>query len=387
MPDSITKGQQIAQLQGQKLNCFAPQHPFKQWGNSGQWISELWPKLASQCADDMCIVRSLHTDAINHDPAHTFMNTGSMINGRPAMGSWLLYGLGAESENLPGFVVMVSTGKYGQKQPIAARQWHSGFLPGQYQGVEFRGTGDPVLYVSNPKGVSPNQQRDVVDAIQSLNSLAEKRLEDPEIATRIRQYELAFRMQASVPELMDVSNEPQHVVDLYGTRGGDGSFASNCLLARRLAERGVRFIQLYHRDWDHHGAVKEHSAGTAKEVDQGVAALITDLKQRDMLKDTIIVFGSEFGRTPMAQGDGRDHHLAGFTMWFAGGGFRPGASYGATDEFGYHAVENRVSVHDVHATILHLLGIDHQRFSVKFQGLDSRLTGVEPCRVVSEILA
>jgi hypothetical protein len=387
MPDSITKGQQIAQLQGQKLNCFAPQHPFKQWGNSGQWISELWPKLASQCADDMCIVRSLHTDAINHDPAHTFMNTGSMINGRPAMGSWLLYGLGAESENLPGFVVMVSTGKYGQKQPIAARQWHSGFLPGQYQGVEFRGTGDPVLYVSNPKGVSPNQQRDVVDAIQSLNSLAEKRLEDPEIATRIRQYELAFRMQASVPELMDVSNEPQHVVDLYGTRGGDGSFASNCLLARRLAERGVRFIQLYHRDWDHHGAVKEHSAGTAKEVDQGVAALITDLKQRDMLKDTIIVFGSEFGRTPMAQGDGRDHHLAGFTMWFAGGGFKPGASYGATDEFGYHAVENRVSVHDVHATILHLLGIDHQRFSVKFQGLDSRLTGVEPCRVVSEILA
>jgi hypothetical protein len=310
-----------------------------------------------------------------------------MINGRPAMGSWLLYGLGAESENLPGFVVMVSTGKYGQKQPIAARQWHSGFLPGQYQGVEFRGTGDPVLYVSNPKGVSPNQQRDVVDAIQSLNSLAEKRLEDPEIATRIRQYELAFRMQASVPELMDVSNEPQHVVDLYGTRGGDGSFASNCLLARRLAERGVRFIQLYHRDWDHHGAVKEHSAGTAKEVDQGVAALITDLKQRDMLKDTIIVFGSEFGRTPMAQGDGRDHHLAGFTMWFAGGGFKPGASYGATDEFGYHAVENRVSVHDVHATILHLLGIDHQRFSVKFQGLDSRLTGVEPCRVVPEVLA
>ena len=387
MPDSITKGQQIAQLQGQKLNCFAPQHPFKQWGNSGQWISELWPKLASQCADDMCIVRSLHTDAINHDPAHTFMNTGSMISGRPAMGSWLLYGLGAESENLPGFVVMVSTGKYGQKQPIAARQWHSGFLPGQFQGVEFRGTGDPVLYVSNPKGVSSNQQRDVVDAIQSINSLAEKRLDDPEIATRIRQYELAFRMQASVPELMDVSNEPQHIVDLYGTRGGDGSFASNCLLARRLAERGVRFIQLYHRDWDHHGAVKEHSAGTAKEVDQGVAALITDLKQRDMLKDTIIVFGSEFGRTPMAQGDGRDHHLAGFTMWFAGGGFKPGAHYGATDEFGYHAVENRVSVHDVHATLLHLLGIDHQRFSVKFQGLDSRLTGVEPCRVVPEILA
>ena len=387
MPESVTKGQQIAQLQGQKLNCFGPQHAFKQWGQSGQSISEIWPNLASKCADDICIVRSFSTEAINHDPAHTFMNTGSMNSGRPAMGSWLLYGLGAESENLPGFVVMVSTGKYGQRQPIAARQWHSGFLPGQFQGVEFRGTGDPVLYVGNPKGVSNGQQREVVDAIQSLNGLAQQRLDDPEIATRIRQYELAFRMQTSVPELMDVSKEPQSVFDLYGTKGGDGSFASNCLLARRLAERGVRFIQLYHRDWDHHGAVKSHSEGTAKEVDQGVAALITDLKQRDMLKDTIIVFGSEFGRTPMAQGDGRDHHLAGFTMWFAGGGFKPGFNYGATDEFGYHAVENKVSVHDVHATLLHLLGIDHQRFSFKFQGLDSRLTGVEPCRVVNEILA
>lgn len=387
MPESITKGQQIAQLQGQKLNCFGPQHAFKQWGQSGQSISEIWPLLGSKCADEMCIVRSLHTDAINHDPAHTFMNTGSMIAGRPAMGSWLQYGLGSESDSLPGFVVMVSTGKFGQKQPIAARQWHSGFLPGEFQGVEFRGTGDPVLYVGNPKGVTSKRQRDVVDAIQSLNGLAQQRLEDPEIATRVSQYELAFRMQSSVPELMDVSKEPEHIFDLYGTKGGDGSFASNCLLARRLAERGVRFIQLYHRDWDHHGAVKEHSAGTAKEVDQGVAALITDLKQRDMLKDTIIVFGSEFGRTPMAQGNGRDHHLAGFTMWFAGGGFKPGMSYGATDEFGYHAVENRVSVHDVHATLLHLLGIDHNRFSYKFQGLDSRLTGVEGANLVKELLA
>jgi len=387
MPESITKGQQIAQLQGQKLNCFGPQHAFKKWGQSGQSISEIWPLLGSKCADEMCIVRSLHTEAINHDPAHTFMNTGSMIAGRPAMGSWLLYGLGSESESLPGFVVMVSTGKFGQKQPIAARQWHSGFLPGQFQGVEFRGTGDPVLYVGNPKGVSAKRQREVVDAIQSLNGLAQSRFDDPEIATRVNQYELAFRMQSSVPELMDVRNEPAHIFDLYGTKGGDGTFASNCLLARRLAERGVRFIQLYHRDWDHHGAVKEHSAGTAQEVDQGVAALITDLKQRDMLKDTIIVFGSEFGRTPMAQGNGRDHHLAGFTMWFAGGGFKPGISYGATDEFGYHAVENKVSVHDVHATLLHLLGIDHNRFSVKFQGLDSRLTGVEGASVVHDLLA
>ena len=386
MPESFTQGQQIAQLQGAKLSCFGPQHEFKQYGQSGQTISSIWPMLAEKCADELCIVRSLYTDAINHDPAHTFMNTGSMISGRPAMGSWLLYGLGSQSQTLPGFVVMVSTGKFGQKQPIAARQWHSGFLPGQFQGVEFRSTGDPVLYVNPPKGVSTKLQRDLVSTVQSLNQVADQQLQDPEIATRINQYELAFRMQASVPELMDFGNEPEHIINLYGAKPGDGSFASNCLLARRLAERGVRFIQLYHRDWDHHGSVKAHSAGSAKEVDQGVAALLTDLKQRDMLKDTIVVFGSEFGRTPMAQGDGRDHHLAGFTMWFAGGGFKPGFSFGATDELGYHAVENRVSVHDIHATLLHLMGIDHQRFTYKFQGLDNRLTGVEPARVVNELL-
>ncbi len=387
MPESFTKGQQIAQLQGQQLNCFGPQHAFRRWGKSGQSIAEIWPWLGSMCADELCIVRSLHTDAINHDPAHTFMNTGTMNAGRPAMGSWLLYGLGSECDNLPGFVVMVSTGKFGQKQPIAARQWHSGFLPGQHQGVEFRGTGDPVLYAGSPAGVSQARQRDVVSAARSLNEIADRRLDDPEIATRIHQYELAFRMQTSVPELMDVSREPQHVFDLYGTKGGDGSFAANCLLARRLAERGVRFIQLYHRDWDHHGAVKVHSAGSAKEVDRGVAALLTDLRQRGMLDDTIVVFGSEFGRTPMAQGDGRDHHLAGFTMWFAGGGFKPGFAYGATDELGYHAVENRCSVHDVHATLLHLLGIDHARFTYKFQGLDSKLTGVEGGNVIRAVLA
>lgn len=387
MPESITQGQQIAQLQGAKLTCFAPQHPFESYGQSGQRISTIWPELGSRCADEMCLVRSVFTEAINHDPAHTFMNTGSMIAGRPAMGSWLWYGLGAETESLPGFVVMVSTGGFGQKQPIAARQWHSGFLPSRYQGVEFRSTGDPVLYVRSPAGVSESVQRGVVDAVQALNRLEDAQVHDPEIATRISQYEMAFRMQTSVPELMDIHDEPQHVLDLYGTQGGDGTFASNCLLARRLVERGVRFIQLYHRDWDHHGAVKVHSAGTAAEVDRGVAALISDLKARDLLRDTIIVFGSEFGRTPMAQGDGRDHHLAGFTMWMAGGGIKGGTSYGATDEFGYRATENRVSVHDIHATILHLLGIDHARFSVKFQGLDSRLTGVEPARVVQELLA
>jgi hypothetical protein len=387
MPESVTKGKQIAQLQGAKLNCLGPQHPFKKWGQSGQEISVIWPKLAEACADRMCIVRSLSTEAINHDPAHTFMNTGSMIPGRPAMGSWLLYGLGSESDNLPGFIVLVSTGKFGQRQPIAARQWHSGFLPGQHQGVELRGTGDPVLYVRNPAGVDMSAQRQVVDAVGDLNRLRDRAVDDPEISTRLSQYELAFRMQTSVPGLMDLSDEPKSMLDLYGTRGGDGSFGSNCLLARRLAERGVRFIQLYHRDWDHHGAVKDHVAGTAGEVDQGAAALITDLARRGMLDDTLVVFGSEFGRTPMAQGSGRDHHLAGFTMWFAGGGMRPGFSYGATDEFGYNAVDNKVSVHDVHATLLHQLGIDHERFTYRFQGLDMRLTGVEPSRVVKEILA
>ncbi|MDA0832047.1 MAG: DUF1501 domain-containing protein [Planctomycetota bacterium] len=387
MPESITAGQQIAQLQGQQLKVLAPQHRFLPWGSSGLRISEIWPMLGEYCADEMCMVHSLFTEAINHDPAHTFMNTGTMNAGRPAAGSWLWYGLGSDADNLPGFVVMVSTGKWGQKQPIAARQWHSGFLPSKYQGVEFRGTGDPVLYLSNPSGVSAKQQRDVVDAVQKLNQIEDNIVADPEIATRISQYELAFKMQTAIPELKDFADEPEHILNLYGTTGGDGSFASNCLLARRLAERGVRFIQLYHRDWDHHGAVKEHSAGTAAEVDRGVAALIVDLKQRGLLDDTIIVFGSEFGRTPMAQGNGRDHHLAGFTMWFAGGGFKGGTSYGATDEFGYRAVENRTSVHDVHATLLHLMGIDHHRFSVKSQGLDSRLTGVEPARVVNEILA
>ncbi|MFM7843635.1 MAG: DUF1501 domain-containing protein [Planctomycetota bacterium] len=387
MPEEFTKGQQIAQLQGQKLMCLAPQHEFKAYGQSGQMLSTVWPELGARCADDMCIVRSLSTDAINHDPAHTFMNTGTMLTGRPAMGSWLLYGLGSESENLPGFVVMVSTGRFGQKQPIAARQWHSGFLPSRFQGVEFRGQGDPVLYVNNPKGVNTKRQRDVIDAIQSLNGLYQQDNTDPEIATRLTQNEMAFRMQTSIPDLMDLKDEPQHILDLYGTKGGDGTFGANCLLARRMAERGVRFIQLYHRDWDHHGAVKDHVAGTAAEVDRGAAALISDLKQRDMLKDTLIVFGSEFGRTPMAQGNGRDHHLAGFTMWFAGGGFKGGSSYGATDDLGYRAVENRVSVHDVHATLLHQLGIDHNRFTYKFQGLDLKLSGVEPARVVTELLS
>jgi len=386
MPESYTKGQQIAQLQGSKLNCFAPQHPFKKWGKSGLEISTVFPELAGKCADDLCLLRGMHTDAINHDPAHTLMNTGSMISGRPSAGSWLWYGLGSEAKDLPGFVVLVSTGKFGQAQPIAARQWHSGFLPGKFQGVHLRSQGDPVLYVKNPAGVSDTQQRDVIDAVKKLNQIENEAIDDPEIATRISQYELAAQMQTGVPALVDFKSESQKVLDLYGTKGGDGSFASNCLLARRLAERGVRFIQVYHRDWDHHGSVKDHAAGTAKEVDRGTMALLTDLKDRGMLKDTLVVFGTEFGRTPMNQGTGRDHHLAGFSMWMAGGGVKGGISYGNTDELGYYATENKTHVNDLHATMLHLLGLDHKALTYKFQGRDFRLTDVAG-EVLKPILA
>jgi len=385
MPESFTKGQPIAQLQGQKLTCFAPQHPFKRYGESGQMIAEIFPHIGG-IADDICIVNSLRTQAINHDPAHTFFNTGSTISGRPAMGSWLTYGLGQETDNLPGFCVLTSTGRFGQAQPIASRQWHSGFLPSRYQGVELRSKGDPVLYVNRPMGVSLEQQADVVDAVEQLNRKTNEVVDDPEIATRIAQYELAFKMQTSIPELMDTSDEPKHILDLYGAQPGDGSFASNCLLARRLAERGVRFIQLYHRDWDHHGGIKDQIAGTAKEVDQAAAALVTDLKQRDMLKDTLIVWTGEFGRTPMAQGNGRDHHIKGFSMWCCGGGIKGGITYGATDELGYNAVTDIVEIHDLHATLLHLLGIDHERLTYRYQGRDFRLTDVSG-HVVEKILA
>ncbi|HBI46633.1 MAG TPA: sulfatase [Planctomycetales bacterium] len=385
MPESFTKGQPIAQLQGAKLTCFAPQHPFKKWGKSGQEISTIFPQLG-QMADDLCIIRSMHTEAINHDPAHTFMNTGTTISGRPSMGSWVWYGLGSDCDNLPGFVVLTSTGHSGQSQPIAARQWHSGFLPSNFQGVEFRSKGDPVLYVTNPGGVDAGKQRDVVDATRALNRLENDSVDDPEIATRIEQYEMAFKMQVSVPDLMNLSKETKETFDLYGTQGGDGSFAANCLLARRLAERGVRFIQLYHRDWDHHGGIKNDIQVVAKEVDQGAAALIKDLKRRDMLKDTLLIWGGEFGRTPMAQGNGRDHHIKGFSMWLAGGGVKGGTTYGATDDFGYNAVDNPVHVHDLHATILRLLGINHEKLTYLREGRQFRLTDVAG-EVVKGILA
>jgi hypothetical protein len=385
MPESFTKGQPIAQLQGAKLNCFGPQHEFKKYGKSGQEFGSIFPHLGT-VADEMCIIRSLHTEAINHDPAHTFMNTGTLISGRPSMGSWLWYGLGNESDNLPGFVVLTSLGKAGQSQPISSRQWHSGFLPSNYQGVLFRSKGDPVLYVGNPDGVTTGRQRDIVDAASQLNRLRDEVVDDPEIQTRISQYEMAFRMQTSVPELVDLSKETKATMDLYGVRAFDGSFSANCLLARRLAERGVRFIQLYHRDWDHHGGIKRDIEITAREVDLGAAALVKDLKQRGMLDETLIVFGSEFGRTPMAQGNGRDHHMKGFTMWFAGGGIKPGFSYGSTDEFGYNAAKDIVEVHDVHATMLHLLGVDHERLTFQYQGRQFRLTDVAG-KVVKGILA
>ena len=387
MPESYTAGQPIAQLQGQVLKCQGPLAKFNKYGANGQEISDFLPYHAKM-ADDICILKSLVTEQINHDPAHTFMNTGTAISGRPSMGSWINYGLGSESENLPGFVVMSSVGGRNP-QPIAARQWASGFLPSRYQGVEFNSSGDPVYYAANPPGVSPRGQRQVVDAINRLNRHRNEEVRNPEIETRIAAYEMAFRMQTSVPELMDFSDESQETLDMYGATPGDGSYASNCLLARRLAERGVRFIHLYHRGWDHHGGLEHYMGICSKLTDQPTYALLTDLKQRGLLEDTLIVWGGEFGRTPMFQGKGgagRDHHIKGFSMWMAGGGVKPGISYGATDDLGYHAVEDVVHVRDLHATMLHLLGIDHRRFNVKHQGLDMKLTGVDPARVVKEII-
>jgi hypothetical protein len=389
MPESFTKGQPIAQLQGQELRCLAPQFSFQRRGKSGQEIADILP-YTGQIADDLCIIRSMHTDQINHDPAHTVMNTGTSISGRPSMGSWITYGLGSDSESLPGFIVMTSEGGRNP-QPIASRQWAAGFLPGRYQGVQFYSSGDPVHYLRDPAGVSREQQRQLVDTLRELNGLGNRALANPEIETRVSQYELAFRMQASVPELLDLSKEPASTFELYGPDARTpGTFAYNCLLARRLAERGTRFIQLYHRDWDHHGDLVHYMNICCGICDRPSAALVQDLKQRGMLDETLIIWGGEFGRTPMFQGKGakpgRDHHMRGFSMWLAGGGVKGGLTYGATDDLGYRAVENPVHVRDLHATMLHLLGIQHERFTYRYQGLDFKLTGVEPARVVTEIL-
>jgi Protein of unknown function (DUF1501) len=390
MPESYTKGQPIAQLQNQELKAYGPMFKFDRYGKSGQWVSELLP-WQQKIVDEICIVRSMVTEQINHDPAHTFMNCGTAISGRPSMGAWINYGLGSESDDLPGFVVLTSIGGRVPDQPIASRQWSSGFLPSRFQGVEFNSSGDPVHYARSPDGVPSELQQASVQAIQQLDGHRNKWLQSPEVQARVAAYETAFRMQTSVPELIDVSDEPKHVLELYGSKPGDGSFASNCLLARRLAQRGVRFIHLYHRGWDHHGDLERDIRKCADHTDRGAYALITDLKQQGMLNDTLVIWGGEFGRTPMVQANkgapGRDHHIKGFTMWLAGGGVTAGTAYGATDELGYNAAENVVHVRDLHATMLHQLGIDHKKMSVKYQGLDMKLTGVEEAHVVKGILA
>jgi hypothetical protein len=387
-PESFTKGQQLAQLQGSQLIARGPFVKFAKYGQSGQEISNLFP-CTQKIADDICIIRSMMTEQINHDPAQAFMNSGSSLKGRPSMGAWLVYGLGAESDSLPGFVVFVSQTKASSgAQPVSARQWSSGFLPSRFQGIQFQSKGDAVHYVGNPEGVCQSTQRQVVEEIKRLDGMLEEERFDPEIQTRVSQYEMAFRMQASVPELTDFKSETAKTLEMYGVKEpGDGSFASNCLLARRLAERGVRFIQLYHRAWDHHGNIETNMPIAAKETDQASAALIMDLKQRGMLDDTLVIWGGEFGRTPMGQGSGRDHHILAFSLWAAGGGIKGGMTYGGTDDLGYRSVTNVVSMHDLHATMLHVCGIDDDRFRVKFQGLDAKLTGVEPANVVRAILA
>ena len=394
LPESIRKGQRLTAMSATQHSfpVVPSKYSFAQHGKSGAWVSELLPHTA-KIVDDLTIVKSMHTEAINHDPAVTFFQTGSQIAGRPSMGSWVTYGLGAETENLPAFVVMISPGQGGGGQPLYDRLWGSGFLPTRYQGVKFRSVGDPVLYLSNPQGFPAENRRVYLDALKVLNEENLSEQGDPETATRIAQYEMAFRMQSSVPELTNLSDEPQSVFDAYGPDARQpGTYAYNCLLARRLAERGVRFIQLYHRDWDHHGKLPEGLPKRCKETDQASAALVQDLKQRGMLDETLVVWGGEFGRTVYCQGRltkddyGRDHHPRCFTTWMAGGGIKAGVVYGDTDEFGYNVTENPVHVHDLQATLMHCLGVDHKRLTYKFQGRSFRLTDVHG-GVVKDLLA
>jgi hypothetical protein len=392
-PESYMRGQQFAFIKSGKPKLLGSPHKFAKHGKSGQEMSAIVPKLA-EVADELCIVRSMYTDQFNHAPAQLFVHTGSPRLGRPGMGAWLSYGLGTDNQNLPSFVVLVS----GTAAPDGgASLWGSGFLPTIHQGVQLRSQGDPVLFLSNPDGMDAEGRRQSLDALKSLNQLQLDAVGDPEILTRIQQYEMAYRMQTSVPEVMDIAKEPKKVHDLYGAKPGQKMFANNCLLARRLVESGVRFVQLYHWGWDSHGESQGNDlryglVQRCQETDQPIAALIKDLKERDLLKETLIIWGGEFGRTPMNEERngskwlGRDHHQHAFTVWLAGGGAKPGHTHGATDELGYHAVEDRVHVHDLQATILHLMGLDHERLTFRFQGRDYRLTDVHG-KVVEKLLA
>ena len=393
LPESVRKGQRLTAMSATQSSfpTVPSKFQFAQHGQAGAWASELIPHTAG-IVDQLTIVRSMFTEAINHDPAVTFLQTGSQIAGRPSMGAWLAYGLGSETEDLPAFVVLISPGAGGGGQPIYDRLWGSGFLPSRFQGVKFRSVGDPVLFLSNPAGMSREDRRQYLDALNELNRIEAEDYGDPETLTRITQYEMAFRMQASVPELTDLSKEPDHVVESYGPDARKpGTFAANCLLARRLAERGVRFIQLYHRDWDHHGGLPAELPKRCKETDQPAAALVKDLAARGMLDDTLVVWGGEFGRTVYCQGRltaddyGRDHHPRCFTMWMAGGGMKPGLVYGETDDYSYNITANPVHVHDLQATIMHVLGIDHTKLTYKFQGRHFRLTDVHG-QVVKDLL-
>jgi len=394
LPDSIRQGQRLTGMtSGQKsFPVIAPKFAFQQYGQNGTWISDLLPH-TGKVIDDICLIRSVHTEAINHDPAITFIQTGSQQPGRPSLGAWASYGLGSEAEDLPAFVVLISHGSgKDANQGLLERLWGSGFLPSSHQGVKLRSSGDPVLYLSDPPGIDRGLRREILDGLAELNGQQLQQSGDPEITTRIAQYEMAFRMQTSVPELTDLSQEPASTFELYGEDARQpGSFAANCLMTRRLLERGVRFVQLYHRGWDNHGGLPTNIPKQAKDIDQAQAALITDLKQRGLFEDTLLVWGGEFGRTVYGQGGvqddyGRDHHGRCFSMWLAGGGIQPGVVHGETDDYGYNIVKDPVHIHDLNATILHCLGFDHERLTFRFQGRDYRLTDVHG-QVVQPLLA
>lgn len=396
LPKEISQGQRVTTMtRGKKQVICASMFKFAKQGESGVYMCELLPHL-SKVVDDICLIKSTHTEAINHDPGKTFFCTGAEMPGRPSMGAWLSYGLGSMNKDLPDFIVLTSAFWSGKVnvQALYSRLWGTGPLPSKHQGVAFQSIGDPVLFLSNPAGVDRKVRAKMLEFVAKVNRQQQGRTGDPEIQTSLAQQEMAFRMQTSVPELMDLSKEPKAVTDLYGPEVRKvGSFARNCLLARRMAERDVRFIQLFHRGWDHHSALPTHLRGQARDVDQPIAGLLTDLKQRGLLKDTLVVFAGEFGRTTFAQGSpkrdnyGRDHHPRCFTTWMAGGGIKGGMTYGQTDDFCYNVAKDPVHIRDFHATMLHLLGIDHRRLTIPYQGLDLRLTGVEPSRVIKEILA